>query len=170
MPILWPKWGSAIWWSEFALRNAVQNVSASLSGPSPHCMHTSTRSGLMRCLHCEHSVVVAGPPFCFCADLMEISYCVNCCHQGATSSWLLSILRISSSSLSPSCINKLFMPSLKPNLWSLFLPLWILMHCKYDVTSTGIHSALVSLLLGTQVHVLGCTSGSALTTISMLYW
>lgn len=65
----------------------------------------------------------------------------------ATSSWLLSILRISSSSLSPSCMNKLFMPSLKPSLWSLFLPLWMLMHCKYDVTSTGIHSALVSFSL-----------------------
>lgn len=65
----------------------------------------------------------------------------------ATSSWLLSILRISSSSLSPSCMNKLFMASLKPSLWSLFLPLWMLMHCKYDVTSTGIHSALVSFSL-----------------------
>lgn len=44
-------------------------------------------------------------------------------------------------------MNKLFMPSLKPSLWSLFLPLWMLMHCKYDVTSTGIHSALVSFSL-----------------------
>lgn len=85
------------------LRNAVQNASATLSGPSLHCVHTSPESGLMRCLHCEHAVVegvtATGPPPPFvCADWWwSDSYCMCCCHQTQwfTSRWLVELVFVS---------------------------------------------------------------------------
>lgn len=38
----------------------MQNASATLFGLSSLCMHTSPGSGLMPCLHCEHTALIDG--------------------------------------------------------------------------------------------------------------